>query len=345
MSQRTFHHLLIKTQDAKQALFLYKHGALNILTSRPEHLETRLAGPWRKTLKCGHCGKDLMLAIEPRGLAKLVRLWPFSSYRCVRCGKRTIGLAPAYQTTGSRVFLVLLILGAMGAAIWFAGLEKRGQGLVPNATAKQGLQKYNSVVRERTIPAPEPLADKSLNKDSRALGLGEGPLEEVVLAPEGEKASPATDETLSALQETLKKAYVKSTGPKTPNKARIKVVEKKAPKPAPNKARPAKAGSGQIKAIETLATETELVISLVADKPLRTYTAFPLKAPPRFVIDVPGSWEYPGDTEILVAKFGVQKMRVGVHQDKMRIVLDLDAQKPKDPVIKPSPQGLFLVVE
>jgi len=300
-------------------------------------------------LKCGHCGKDLMLAIEPGGLAKLVRLWPFSSYRCVRCGSKALGLAPAYQSTGTRVFLVLLILGAMGAAIWFAGLEKQGQSQTPSTTAQREPEKNNSAVRERAVPAPPvvaaetgPLAATPGNSKTRS-GLGEEPLEEVALARPKEKASFAQDETLSALQETLKKASVRSKA--SFNEVRPKVAEKNEPKPAQDKTPPARAGAGQIKAVETLATQTELVISLVAGKPLKNYTSFPLKDPPRFVIDVPGAWEYPGDTEIQVGKFGVQKMRVGVHQDKMRLVLDLDAQKPKDPVIKPSPQGLFLVVE
>lgn|GEM_PF-6202808 len=309
-------------------------------------------------MKCGHCGKDLMLAIEPKGLAKLVRLWPFSSYRCVRCGEKALGLSPTYQTTGTRVFLVLLILGAMGAAIWFAGLEKSGQSQTPKTTVQHKAPvKNDSAVRERTVPVPSKGASETgplpVDKTARVSGPGEEPLKEVVLASPKEKASSVPDETLTALQETLKKAYVKSVGSKASRQAQPKLAEKKAPNPASDKAppkpvpdkTPAKAGTGQIKAIQTLATETELIISLVADEPLRTYTSFPLKEPPRFVIDVPGAWEYPGDTEIQVGKFGVQKMRVGVHKDKMRIVLDLDAQKSKDPVIKPSPQGLFLVVE
>jgi len=86
-----------------------------------------------------------------------------------------------------------------------------------------------------------------------------------------------------------------------------------------------------------------LVLSLDVKGLAGEPTGFQLSSPPRYVVDVPGNWTYAGEKQISVAKGSVSTVRLGIHQDKLRIVLDLD-HEPKQASARRTPDGLTITI-
>lgn len=89
----------------------------------------------------------------------------------------------------------------------------------------------------------------------------------------------------------------------------------------------------------------KLKIAMIADGPIKKYRSFILKAPDRFVIDIPGNWRKHGKNQYDVDNAGVSQIRFGHHPDKLRIVLDVNTAAITQPEIEFSDQGLVVSME
>lgn len=67
--------------------------------------------------------------------------------------------------------------------------------------------------------------------------------------------------------------------------------------------------------------------------PLPELHTFSLKTPPRFIIDIDGSWTYRGRKQIDMQQGNLRAIRMGYHPDKIRIVLDLVSHSQKLPLV------------
>jgi hypothetical protein len=63
------------------------------------------------------------------------------------------------------------------------------------------------------------------------------------------------------------------------------------------------------------------------------------------VVDLPGQWTYDGPEKVKLPAKNAEALRVGLHDDKLRVVVDFAAgQKPVEPEARPVPHGLLLVL-
>ncbi|SKA64038.1 AMIN domain-containing protein [Desulfobaculum bizertense] len=76
--------------------------------------------------------------------------------------------------------------------------------------------------------------------------------------------------------------------------------------------------------------------------PLPELHTFSLKTPPRFIIDIDGSWTYRGRKHIAMQQGNLRAIRMGYHPDKIRIVLDLVSHSQKLPLVNTSDKGLHV---
>lgn len=72
-----------------------------------------------------------------------------------------------------------------------------------------------------------------------------------------------------------------------------------------------------------------------------SYTSFFLKNPDRIVVDVLGSWKYNGQTVLTPENPVFSKFRIGIYEDKIRLVMDMKGKSPA-PVIKKTATGLTI---
>ncbi|OQY59435.1 MAG: hypothetical protein B6245_06680 [Desulfobacteraceae bacterium 4572_88] len=96
-----------------------------------------------------------------------------------------------------------------------------------------------------------------------------------------------------------------------------------------------------------ISQEGDFKIALSADGPVREHRFFFLKDedPAKLVIDLPGRWEYPGDSMIKVADTSIENIRVGEHPDYLRVVLDLNVRELPPPMFMESSEGLIITVK
>jgi len=85
-----------------------------------------------------------------------------------------------------------------------------------------------------------------------------------------------------------------------------------------------------------------LQMKIVADGPVGEYKSFPLSSPARLVIDLFGKWNKPPFLEKKVATGYISRIRLGQHDDKLRIVADLRTDQDLSPVFIPTRDGLTI---
>jgi DNA-directed RNA polymerase subunit RPC12/RpoP len=75
-----------------------------------------------------------------------------------------------------------------------------------------------------------------------------------------------------------------------------------------------------------------------------SYTSFFLKDPNRLVVDIHGKWDYFGPTVLKPENPIFSRFRIGIYEDKIRMVMDLKGQTPA-PVIAKTANGLDIDVK
>ncbi len=101
------------------------------------------------------------------------------------------------------------------------------------------------------------------------------------------------------------------------------------------------------RAIAPEQTDDGLKLLIDLDGPIEEPNIFTLmdQKPPKLVLDFPGIWDNPGPTVLKVDDELIEKIRVGVHDEFLRIVLDLGFLTPPVYEIESAPQGIVLVLK
>ncbi|ACS79379.1 AMIN domain-containing protein [Maridesulfovibrio salexigens] len=101
---------------------------------------------------------------------------------------------------------------------------------------------------------------------------------------------------------------------------------------------------GKLKSIYFKEVDRKTRISLdLGGSPL-SYTSFFLKDPNRLVVDIQGKWDYFGPTVLKPENPIFSRFRIGIYDDKIRMVMDLKGQTPA-PVINKTASGLDIDVK
>lgn len=88
-----------------------------------------------------------------------------------------------------------------------------------------------------------------------------------------------------------------------------------------------------------------LRVEVLSNGPIQRHRTFYMEAPPRLVIDLPGRWVRPGFHARRLDSPVAERIRVGHHPDKLRLVLDLQpGGPPPEAVIQETPKGLVVEI-
>lgn len=298
-------------------------------------------------MNCPNCDNDLMVRLEPQGAMRFLRFLPVESYYCVKCGKRVARLAGPSSNPAVGVALMVLVLAGMALAVW----RSTGSREAPPPAAPP------VVISPAPAPAPASPAPPAPAVPPAAPAAGEAPL--------ASETVPAAQQPAALPQKPAPAAPAKPVP--TPAKpapapaiASPAALPKAAPAPAPEPAKVQAAPAGQvaaapagvrrIAAISAASQGGKAQVSVAAEGPIKEFKTFTLASPPRFVVDLPGRFEYRGPAAAKVQGAALTAVRVGVYPDKVRLVLDFatpgpDGRPAKVPAVAASPQGLVISVD
>lgn len=165
---------------------------------------------------------------------------------------------------------------------------------------------------------------------------------------------PFIYDSIKGLIVTIKKAHLFNEA--LPDGVAVRMAdgdgeEKPAPASVDRERRNRKAGSatGPVEgnltrvSVEPLPEGFRLTLSL--DRESGEYTTFTLleEQPPKVVLDLAGSWQYPGETVQEVQNDALRRIRVGEHPDHLRVAMDLASRQ--KPVIQAKAEGRQIVLE
>ncbi|WP_035076030.1 AMIN domain-containing protein [Maridesulfovibrio zosterae] len=102
--------------------------------------------------------------------------------------------------------------------------------------------------------------------------------------------------------------------------------------------------NGKLRSIYFKAVADKTRINLDLGGAPLSYTSFFLSNPDRLVVDIHGNWEYYGPTILRPENPIFSRFRIGIYEDKIRMVMDLKGQTPA-PVITKTSTGLNIDVK
>ncbi len=105
--------------------------------------------------------------------------------------------------------------------------------------------------------------------------------------------------------------------------------------------------TNRLQTIRFAETPETFEMTVLTQTPVETTRSFHSTSPARLVVDLPGSWQSGVAASIACKSELMARVRVGVHPDKVRLVLDYkdqDAQDFAEPIIEKRPTGLVITV-
>lgn len=321
-------------------------------------------------MKCSNCGHDLMVGLVPKGLGRFL---PLTSYNCVRCGKvnmRFSGILAAYSP---QALLVPLLILAMGTVIWLVLFA-------PQPQEANSVRQEIASTTEQTAPLDQPPAATDLSSTGAPAdaasqtapqaspehppatpgipgeaastspgGIGELPDSATAAGPAIPGSMP--EPTLKGAAQQATAPAAKATSPAVSAKPALEEIAVVAPPknapptvaPTGKKNKQSASGSPTLLGVRSGIWKDALVMNLDVKGLPGEPTGFQMTSPPRYVVDIPGKWTYAGAKQVSVAKGGVKTIRLGVHEDKLRIVLDLE-RDPKQASARRTPDGLTITI-
>lgn len=288
-------------------------------------------------MNCPNCDNDLMVRLEPQGAMRLLRFLPVESYYCVKCGKRVVRLAGPSSNPAVGVALMVLVLAGMALAVWRStGSREAPPPAVPTVAISPAPAPAPSAPPAGQATVEIPLASEAVLSAPQSAPQAPAPLPQppVPSAPAPAKSAPAAARPAAPAKAAPAPAL-------EPAKVPAVAVEQVAAAPA---------GVRRIAAISAASQGGKAQVSVAADGPIKEFKTFTLASPPRFVVDLPGRFEYRGPAAAKVQGAALTAVRVGVYPDKVRLVLDFatpgpDGRPAKVPAVAASPQGLVISVD
>ncbi|WP_461210101.1 AMIN domain-containing protein [Desulfocurvus sp. DL9XJH121] len=313
-----------------------------------------------KNVKCSNCGNDLMVHEVRKGLARLLALLPVASYTCVRCGKTSLGPGDLYASGPARAALAVALVAVLAlGGLWL--FHRGGPELGPHSIRCEVNPETPGVAAPGTGPAALPAAaDNATAPLPAPAEAAAEPAAVPTTATETLDAAPAEDTaaTGQADDETAETNSTAQDEPSPPLPAAVaeeppaeeppleEIVVQAPPKPVRPSGQPRGVGTAAragLKGVRTGIWNGALVVTLDVDgKPGRP-SGFSLDSPPRYVVDIPGRWSYPGERVLPVGQGKGKALRLGVHDDHLRVVLDLSAA-PEKASVRVTDQGIVITV-
>jgi type IV pilus assembly protein PilQ len=178
----------------------------------------------------------------------------------------------------------------------------------------------------KVIPKGEELTIEIRPSVAEDAAVQQEPGPVTVPAADPEPTPAPAEEPVAPAQSTSPAAIADSSEPSAESAPALEMPVKPEPKPAPREsateeAAGAPARSGKTRLLGMTATPSELDVR--ADGAIDDVKTFPLENPPRLVVDLIGATPGRAPKQLDVQQGPIERVRVGTHSDKVRIVLDL----------------------
>jgi hypothetical protein len=161
--------------------------------------------------------------------------------------------------------------------------------------------------------------------------------------PEPAAAKPAATEPAAA---PATKSQAKAAPAPAPAKAQAKPEPKALMAKTQAAAAKPTAASGTVIRVVAEEKPGEYQLVIYTSKPPAAFTKMFLTNPPRLVLDIAGSWKYAGPGASDTGNAFIRHIRVGTHQDKFRVVLDMapdaTARLRGAPTVERVPEGVAM---
>lgn len=261
-------------------------------------------------------------------------LLPTTPHRCRSCRGRF------WRRTGALLSLPrILALGGLTALTALFAIRTLGLLQPPPEPAPA----------PRAVPAPAlalPSAKPSVSPLPKPETERDG-----LSSPEDAKPESAKAADLSSLEEELGLAEGGSGSVGAPPSAvsgSVAAKERKTPSVTPSGQRAGASrldsrGAGQT--LTAIRGETHgglLKLLILSGEPIEDFRSFTLEDPRRIVLDLPGSWQVKAPTVVELGHHLASRVRIGRHEDKLRLVIDAAIDTGQQPRIEPFPQGLMV---
>lgn len=184
---------------------------------------------------------------------------------------------------------------------------------------------------------PEPKAEKKKP-------AAEKPAKPQKPAPKALPAKPPAKKAEEKKAEETKPAPAQAQAEKAPAQARPKFQK---PKPAPAPAEKPAEGQGLVREVKLNVWQNGSVLKVATDRPAEGASAFAAASPKRLVLDLPGKWKSQAQSIYRFESGPIKAIRVGVHPDKVRVVVDFREDSGRleaVPRIEQSEGGLSLTI-
>lgn len=275
-------------------------------------------------MQCPRCTSIDVIPKYTHGIENLFRFAiPWKSYRCLDCWRYFRVYKNVFTGKISKLALVLLI-------IFFAGPHLRIDDWLFRQSAFQ-----KKIVRKISYSMP----------DDQTVDVRSKPLPRKVDIEDPYVSASA----ISISQEDVSKMSTDETPVIAgPEEKKSEMSQKSAPKTEKNNHRVASHVVLQsMRVLQPAKIETQdnsFKMTLTSDTPIDDFDYFFMESPLKLVLDLKGQWEDPEKITYSVDNYAVRRVRMGNHQDFLRIVIDLkDVEKPR-PVIQASEGGLVVTL-
>ncbi|QTA84331.1 AMIN domain-containing protein [Desulfonema magnum] len=289
-------------------------------------------------MKCPNCGSDKVTYSHTRGVEKFTQyLWPKAPYRCKECWTRFWKFKSASKIIVGLSVVVIPLL-CLAAAMWFFFLRGEQKTPPPRFSEEKEIFKEEKQATEPTVTEEVNALLAKQTEQSRTAGTNEM-LSEQNEVQKGQEQPVISDKN----HEKNGTAANPESSDKTVPTETQKTLSKKAE--SVKKARVSKSRN-TLRSLGPKASEGEFGLVFSTADPIRNYKHFPLdETPPKVVIDLLGKWNYSGRKTLRVQSDMVSRVRIGEHDDKLRVVLDLKGNKTFTPKFEESPQGLVMTIK
>ncbi|WP_243367598.1 AMIN domain-containing protein [Fundidesulfovibrio soli] len=191
-------------------------------------------------------------------------------------------------------------------------------------------------------PAPVPAPEAATSAPAPAV--------QPAAAPEPAKPAKAQKPEKPAMPEKAQKPEKAAAAEKKDAPAKASAESKQASAPAPAKGEAGDAGAqatGKVLEVTAKAVSGALVLTVVTDAPVEKVLTARYNSPTRVVVDVVGHWQGGVKPSLASEADFVEKVRLGMHPDRLRIVFDYrdkQAAGGAEPKIEKQAKGVVITL-
>jgi len=295
---------------------------------------------------CPKCKSSRIVRSRCQGLEKIRRyVFARTPYRCKKCWARFSKFSNPFYTVSSKLVgaFLLLIIAAVIAFTCFSPGQRSSAPTVQSLPIPKGQKAKAPIQHEITfdrLPNTE-TDDLQSEVSQKTDAVGSRPFVELDLHATPPQAPPATLKEAVIADPPSTSAKVAKTLPEMPT---IPMQPQTPPPGFEPTATTRPLGPRSLRTLDGEDLANIFKLTIIADGPIDVYRYFTLPSPPRLAVKLTGEWNCPGKPQIPMPGNFVRRIRIGLHKDHIRLVLDLQREIVSKPIFRTIPNGLEIVI-